>query len=115
MAAGGRVFVSVSLALAFSFNLPVFVSSPPPPRWRFAGGVFSVGCLCMVSVFPITTFLCVVPAFIAKPFRGMGVVFEEPHLRLVFFQDFPDFPTLLHIKNGGNVSVPIKHVNNRLT
>ena len=33
---------------------------------------------------PSITFLRVFPGFIARPFRGMGVGFEEPHLRLMF-------------------------------
>ena len=28
-------------------------------------------------------FLCVFPGFIARPFRGVGVGFEEPHLRFM--------------------------------
>ena len=59
-------------------------SSRPPPH---AGGTrefFTVVCFIMVSVFPSITLLRVFPGFIAKPFRGVGVGFEEPHPRLMF-------------------------------
>ena len=36
-----------------------------------------------MSAFPSIDFLPVFPGFMAKPFRGVGVVFEEPHLRLI--------------------------------
>ena len=36
------------------------------------------------TAFPLFTFLRVFPGFIAKPFRGVGAGFEEPHLRLTF-------------------------------
>ena len=35
-----------------------------------------------MTAFPSITFLRVLPCFIARPFRGVGVVSEEPHLRL---------------------------------
>ena len=39
-------------------------------------------CLVTVPAFSSITFLYVFPGFIAKPFRGVGVGLEEPHLRL---------------------------------
>ena len=110
MVACGRILTLVSLATApaFSFNSSFFVS-PPPPLAVYAGGfegglsyysaffvspppatltvrgrVLTVGCLIIVSAFLSITFLRVFPGFIAKPFRGVGVSFEKPHLRLVF-------------------------------
>ena len=100
--------VSLVIAPAFSFNSPFFVSPPPrhaggtqevsdgglpchsaffvsPPR--HAGGtreVLTVVCLIIVSAFPSITFLRVFPGFIARPFRRVGVGYEEPHLRLMF-------------------------------
>ena len=35
--------------------------------------------LIIVAAFPSITFLRVFPGFIARPFRGVGVGFEEPH------------------------------------
>ena len=70
----------------FEGGLPyrsAFFVSPPATlavRRRF----LSVVCLITVSAFPSVTFLCVFPGFIAKPSRGVGVGFEEPHLRLMF-------------------------------
>ena len=43
-------------------------------------------------MFPSITLLRVFPGFIAKPFRGMGVGFEEPHLRLMFWLVEPGLP-----------------------
>ena len=111
MAACGRVLatlVSLVIAPAFSFNSPFFVSPPPPATLtvrgkffycgliypsaffvsppRHAGGTREVfdGVLPYCSAFRSTTFLRVFPGFMAKPFRGLGLGFEEPHLRLVF-------------------------------
>ena len=57
-----------------------------------------MGCLIIMSAFPsILTFLRVFPGYIAKPFRGVGVGFEEPHLRLMFWFVEPGFPRISHI------------------
>ena len=66
-------------------------------------------CLIVVSAFPSITFLRVFPGFIAKPFRGVGVGFEEPHLRLMLELVEPGFPRTSHISayaayQGGPVS-----------
>ena len=111
MVACGRVLTLISLVIttAFSFSSPFFVSpsatlaargsffygvlpchsaffvSPSP---RHAGGTregLPVVCLFVVSAFPSTTFLRVFPGFIAKPFRGVGVGFEDPHLSVMFY------------------------------
>ena len=50
-----------------------------------------------MSAFPSITFLRVFPGFITKPVRGMGVGFEEPHLRLMFQLVQPGFPHISHI------------------
>ena len=96
------MLVSLALAPAFSFNPPLFVSRPP----RHASGtreVLTVVCLiiapfssrppndaggtrevltgvCLIIVSPSITSLRVFPGFIAKPFRGAGVGFEELYL-----------------------------------
>ena len=54
-------------------------------------------CLIMVSVFPSISLLRLFSGFIAKPFRGVGVGFEEPHLRLMFWLVQPGFPRISHI------------------
>ena len=59
------------------------VLRPPPPTLAARRRFLTVVCL-IVSAFPSITFLRVFPGFIAKPFRGVGVGFEEPHLRLMF-------------------------------
>ena len=104
----GRVLMLVSLVLApvFSFNSPFFVSPPrhtdgtregfdggclaiapflsrPPATLAVRGRFLRVVCLITVSAFPSITFLRVFPGFIARPFRGVGVGFEEPHLRFM--------------------------------
>ena len=109
MIACGRVLLLVFLVLApaFSFNSPYFVSpprhadgtregfdgslschstffvSPPPPHRRYAPGFARAVCLIRVSAFPSIPFLRVFPGFIARPFRGVGVGFEDPHVRLM--------------------------------
>ena len=50
----------------------------------------------MVFAFPSITFLPVFPGFKARPFRGVGVGFEEPHLRLMVYLE-PGFPRISHI------------------
>ena len=109
MAGSGRVLTLVSLVIApeFSFISLFFVSSPPrlaggsrevfddgwpyhyaffvsPPLVTLAvrGRFSTVVCFIIVSAFP--SFLFIVPGFIAKPFRGVGVGFEEPYLRPMF-------------------------------
>ena len=52
--------------------------------------------LIIVSTFPSITFLRVFPGFIARSFRGVGVGFEEPHLRLMVLVE-PRFPRIFHI------------------
>ena len=42
-------------------------------------------------------FLRVFPGFIARTFRGVGVGFEEPHLRFVALLGEPKFPRVSHI------------------
>ena len=59
-------------------------SSRPPATLAVRGRFLTVVCLIIVSVFSSITFLRVFPGFMAKPFRGVGVGFEEPHLRLMF-------------------------------
>ena len=54
-------------------------------------------CLTKVSAFPSIAFLRVFPGFIARPFRGVGVGFEEPHLRLMFQLVEPGFARIFHI------------------
>ena len=61
---------------------PFFV--PPPATLAVRGRFLTVVCLIIVPAFPSITCLRVLPGFIAKPFRGVGVGFEEPHLRLMF-------------------------------
>ena len=85
MVACGRVLtlVSIVMAPAFSFNSPFLVSHPPATLavgGRFLAAVY----LIIASAFPSMTFLRVFPVFIAKPFRDVGVGFEEPHPRLIF-------------------------------
>ena len=110
MVACGRALTLVSLVIAsaFSFKSPFFVSPPPATpavRGRFltvvclfiaffssrplrhAGGtreVFEGGLpYCSVCV-SFNYFSSRFPGFIAKAFRGVGVGFEESHLRLMF-------------------------------
>ena len=77
--------------------------APPPPAWRFAsrfagGQPYDGTFLCVappatltvrgkflalafpsiLSEFPSVTFCRAFPGFIAKPFRGVGVGYEEP-------------------------------------
>ena len=55
-----------------------------PPR--HTGGtrqVLTDGLPSYMSAFPSITFFRVFPGFIARPFRGVGVGFEEPHLRFM--------------------------------
>ena len=54
-------------------------------------------CLIIVSAFPSIAFLRVFPGFIARPFRGVGVGFEEPHLRFMVELVEPGFPRISHI------------------
>ena len=54
-------------------------------------------CLLRLSAFPSITFLRVFPGFIARPFRGVGVGFEEPHLRFIAELGEPGFPRIYHI------------------
>ena len=54
-------------------------------------------CLIIVSAFPSITFLRVFPGFAARLFRGVGVVFEESHLRLMFYLVEPGFPRISDI------------------
>ena len=55
-------------------------SSRPPPH---TGGTRQVFDGWFASAFPSTIFLRVFPGFSARPFRGVGVGFEEPRLRLM--------------------------------
>ena len=75
--------------------------SRPLPTLAVHGRFLTVVCLLIVSGFPSTSFLCVFPGFTAKPFRGMGVGFEEPHIRLCssyWNRDFREFPIFLHMR-----------------
>ena len=54
-------------------------------------------CLTIVSAFPSISFLHVFPGFIARPFRGVRVGFEEPHLRFMVLLGDPGFPQISHI------------------
>ena len=78
-AGGSRVVLDGGLP----YHSPFFVS-PPPATLAIRGRFLTVVCLIIVSAFPSITFLRVFPGFIAKPFRGVGVGFEESHLRLMF-------------------------------
>ena len=72
-------------------------SSRPP---RHTGGTRQVltGGLPYYSVcVPSNTFLRVFPGFIAGPFRGVGVGFEEPHLRFMVSLGEPGFRRISHI------------------
>ena len=62
----------------------VFRRLARPATLAVRGKVLTVLCLIIVTAFPSITFLRVFPGFIAKPFRGAGVGFEEPRLRLMF-------------------------------
>ena len=53
--------------------------------------------LIIVTAFHSITFLRVPPGFVASPFRGVGVGFEEPHLRLMVLLVEPGFPQISHI------------------
>ena len=60
-------------------------------------------CLLLVSAFPSLTF------FVARSFRGVGVGFEEPHLRFMVLLGELGFPRISHISayaapQGGLVS-----------
>ena len=84
-------------------------SRPPPATLAVRGRFLTVVRLFIVSTFPSITFLRVFPGFIAKPFRGVGVGFEEPHLRLMLELVEPGFPRTSHISayaayQGGPVS-----------
>ena len=71
----------------FDGGLPyhsAFLRLARPATLAVRGRVLTVICLLAVSAFPSTTFLRVFPRFITKPFRGVGVGFEEPNLRLTF-------------------------------
>ena len=109
MVACGRVLTLVPLvfALVFSFNSPFFVSPPPatltirgrvltvvglaispfssrPPRHTGGTRQILTGGLPSYSVYDSSNyFLRVFPSFIARLFRGVGVGFEEPHLRFM--------------------------------
>ena len=54
-------------------------------------------CLIIVSAFPSITFLRVFSGSIARPFRGVGVGFDEPHLRFMVYLGEPGFPRISHI------------------
>ena len=84
---------------------PFFLRSPPPtPRWRSAGGFLQWFALSQRLRFTSITFVHVFPGFIAQPFRGVAVGFEESHLRLMFQlllqwnRDFSEFPIFLHVR-----------------
>ena len=51
----------------------------------------------MMSAFPSIALLRVLPGFIARSFRDVGVGFEEPHLGLMFYLVEPEFPRISHI------------------
>ena len=55
-------------------------SSRPFATLAVRGRFLTVVCLIIVSAFRSITFVRVFPGFIAKPFRGVGVSFEEPRL-----------------------------------
>ena len=101
------MMVSLVLAPVFSFNSPFFVCVPPrhaggtrevfdgglsyhsaffvsPPATLAVRGRFFDGGLPYYSVcVSFNYFLRVFPGFIARPFRGVRVGFEEPHLRFM--------------------------------
>ena len=102
----GTVLTLVSLVFApvFSFNSPFFVSAPPakltirgrvlavvglaiapfssrPPRHTCGSRQVLADGLPSYSVcVSFNYFLRVFPGFVARPFRGVGKGFEEPHL-----------------------------------
>ena len=59
-------------------------SSRTPSHAGDTRQVFYGGLPCCSVCVSFNYFLRVFPGFIAKPLRGMGVGFEEPHLRLMF-------------------------------
>ena len=122
MAACGRFLILVSLVFepVFSFNLGFFVSPPPATRTirgrvltvvglaiapfssrphRQSGGTRQILTASLPSYgvcVSFNYFLPVFPGFIARPFRGVGVGFEERHLRLMVLVSgtgiSPNFP-----------------------
>ena len=108
MVACGRVLTLVSLVFApvFYLNSPLFVS--PPRHADHAREGYDGGSSCRSAFFRLAPrhtggtgqvltdglpsysvcvsfnyLLRVFPGFIARPFRGVGVGFEEPHLRFM--------------------------------
>ena len=102
---GDLTLVSLVIAPAFFFNWLSFISPPlrhacgsrevfdgglpqhsaslgfaPPATLAVREKFLAVVCLIVVPAFPSITFLRVFPGFVDKPFRGVGVGFEEPHL-----------------------------------
>ena len=59
-------------------------SSRPPATLAARGRFLTVVCVITVYAFPSITFLRGFPGFIAKPFRGVGTGFKDPHLQLMF-------------------------------
>ena len=81
------------------FAIEPFLSRPPPPHRRYAAGFRWVVRLIVGSVFPSNGFSPRFPGFIARPFRGVGVGFEEPHIRLIIMVYFVE-PELLRISHN---------------
>ena len=77
MAVRGRIFYG---------GLPyhsAFLPLAPPATLAVRGRFLTVVCLIIVPALPSITFRRIFPGFIANPFRGVGVGFEESHLRLI--------------------------------
>ena len=86
----GEGFDGGCLAIASLFCLD------PPPNGRYAAVFLPVVCPIVVSAFLSNIFFPIFPGFIARPFRGVGVGFVEPHLRLIFYLEKSRFPRISH-------------------
>ena len=80
------------------FCLAIAPFSSRPTATRAVRGRFLTGGLPYYSdCDSFNYFLRVFPGFIARTFRGVGVGFEEPHLRFVALLGEPKFPRVSHI------------------
>ena len=73
-----------------------FLCVAPPATLTVRGKFLAVACPSILSEFPSVTFCRDFPGFIAKPFRGVGVGYEEPCFRLMF--QLMRFPKFLHVR-----------------
>ena len=75
-----------SLRLWRYFGLPLFrrhILAPPPLSGDMAVNFFSVS-LSLTDSFLFSFFLAFLIGFVVSVFRGVGMGFEKPHLRLMF-------------------------------